>query len=148
MDDNTLRTSADELYELVESKKKLSVEEAAKMLKVPVKTTQALVDFLVEEKIFGIEYKFTTPYVYINREKQKDVEFQSIPPKKIITQEDFFRKANQWKVPSEKINHLWKRYVQENIGPIKEEFYSKAKSRNIPMEKIEVLWKKYLPHLQ
>ena len=148
MDDKTLRTSADELYEIVESKKKISVEEAAKLLKVPVKTTQALVDFLVEEKIFGIEYKFTTPYVYISREKQKDVEFQSTPQKKIITKEDFFRKADEWNVPSEKINYLWKKYVQENIGYIREEFYSKAQLRKLPRERIEVLWKKYLPHLQ
>ena len=148
MDDNTLRTSADELYEIVKSKKKISVEEAAKLLKLPVKTTQALVDFLVEEKIFGIEYKFTTPYIYISQEKRKDVEFQSTPPKKIITKEDFFRKADGWNVPSEKINYLWKKYVQENIGSIKEDFYSKAQSRNMPRERIEVLWKKYLTNLQ
>lgn len=148
MDNNTLRTSADELYEIVRSRKKISVEEVAKLLKIPTDTVQSLVDFLVEEKIFGLEYKFTTPYIYINQEKQKGVEFQGTPPKKIITKEDFFQKADKWNVPSEKINYLWKKYVQENISSIKENFYSKARSRNLPQENIDSLWKKYLTHLQ
>ena len=148
MQTNVLKTVADDLYELVKSRKKISVEDAAKILKVPNKIVQALVDFLVEERIFGIEYKFTTPYIYISRERRKDVEFQITPPKKIITKEDFFRKADEWKVSSEKINYLWKKYVQENINSIKEDFYTKAQSRNLQKERIEVLWKKYLIHLQ
>ena len=71
MNKNILKTSADDLYELVKSRKKISVEEAAKFLKLPVKTVHALVDFLVEEKIFGIEYKFTTPYIYLSEEYSK-----------------------------------------------------------------------------
>ena len=73
MTDNVLKTGVDELYELVMSRKKISVEEIAKILKIPDDTVQALVDFLVEEKIFGIEYKFTTPYVYISHEKGRKI---------------------------------------------------------------------------
>jgi len=145
MEDNVLKTSADDLYELVKSRKKISVEDAAKILKVPDKVVQGLVDFLVEEKIFGIEYKFTTPYIYISQENK--IEFVSKPKKKLIPKENFFKKANEWNVPSEKINYLWKKYVRENLESIKEDFYTKANSRNLSKEKIDRLWNKYSANL-
>lgn len=145
MDNPVLKTSADELYELVRSKKKISVEETAKILKIPDKVVQSLVDFLVEEKIFGIEYKFTTPYIYISQEKNAD--FQIAPQKKFVTRDEFFQNANKWHISPEKINELWKKYVKEHIDSIKEEFYTKSNSRKIPKEDIDRLWKKYLGHL-
>jgi len=145
MDNPILKTSADDLYELVISRKKISVEETAKILKIPNDIVQALVDFLVEEKIFGIEYKFTTPYIYISQEK--DIALQTKVPIKLATKDEFFQKTSKWNVPLKEINHLWKRYVKENLNSIKEEFYIKAHSRNLPMERIDNLWKKYLTYL-
>ena len=148
MSDTVLKTSADDLYELVKSRKKLSVEEAAKILKIPNNIVQALVDFLVEGKIFGIEYKFTTPYVYLNQEKGGEINPQDIPTKKLITKDNFFQKASKWDISLEKINDLWKRYIKENFSYIKEEFYKKAHLRNLSDEKIEYLWRKYWAYLQ
>src|SRR3989338_7068887 len=98
--DSIIRTVADELFELVKKKEKISVEDAAKSMKMSVSTVQALVDFLVEEKIFGIEYKFTTPYVYLYREgvsgaKEKEKGFTE----GLITKEQFYEKAKQRKMP-------------------------------------------------
>jgi len=148
MDNKVLKTSADDLYELVKSRKKISVEDAAKILKVPDKIVQALVDFLVEERIFGIEYKFTTPYVYISQEKEKKIQLENKHEKKLITKEEFFQKVSKWNIPSEKINDLWKRYIQENLSSIREDFYIKANSRNLPSGKIDGLWNKYQVYLQ
>ena len=67
-DNIIIRTAADELFELVKKNAKISVEGAAKQLRIPLATIQALVDFLVEEKVFGIEYKFTTPFIYLYKE--------------------------------------------------------------------------------
>ena len=94
--DSLIRTSADELFDLVNKSSKISVEDAAKQLKMPLATVQALVDFLVEERIFGIEYKFTTPYIYLYREsiqkvKSKDDSFT----KGLITKEQFYEKAKE-----------------------------------------------------
>jgi len=148
MDANVLTTSADELYNLVMSRKKISVEDASKILRLPMNIVQSLVDFLVEEKIFGIEYKFTTPYVYISQEKGKKVHPQiSLSPpqeEKPITKEEFCQKASKWNIPTGKIDQLWKKYASENIGYIKEVFYKKAESKNIQNEKIDILWQKYL----
>ena len=147
MDNAVLKTSADDLYELVRLKKKISVEDAAKILKMPNNTVQALVDFLVEENIFGIEYKFTTPYIYISQEKEKKIDIQSSLAKKLVTKEEFFQKAGKWNISPEKINELWKKYVRENLDSIKEDFYAKANSKNISGEKVDALWKKYMVHL-
>ena len=148
MENTVLKTSADDLYELVKSKKKISVEDAAKILKVPIKAVQALVDFLVEERIFGIEYKFTTPYIYIGQGNGKENNLESEQKKKLITKEEFFQKGSKWNIPFEKVNNLWEKHIQENLVSIKEEFYIKANSRNISKENIDNLWIKYQAYLQ
>src|SRR3990167_4416520 len=130
MDDNVLTTSADELYNLVMSRKKISVEDASKILKLPMNIVHALVDFLVEEKIFGIEYKFTTPYVYISQDHPKrENSSQNSFAKNMITKEEFFEKAKSRNIPFDKIYELWNKYIRENLDAIKKEFYMKAESR-------------------
>ena len=147
MDTALLKTSADDLYDLVKLRKKISVEEAAKILKISPNVVQSLVDFLVEEKIFGIEYKFTTPYVYLSQKDESKIDLQKKLGKKVISKDEFFQKANKWNMPFEKVNELWKKYVKENFDSIKEVFYIKANARYIPKEKIDKLWKEYLVHL-
>ncbi len=154
MDNPILKTSADELYELVRSRKKMSVEEAAAILKIPINIVQSLVDFLVEERIFGIEYKFTTPYVYLSEKASKKayVPIPTLPNegqsgKIISSKEDFYHKASHWNLPEEKVGILWKKYLQENISNIREVFYSKAHLRKIGEEKIAALWEKYQAYL-
>lgn len=142
-----LRTVADELLDLVKKSKKISVEEAAKKLKVPLASVQALVDFLVEEKVFGIEYKFTTPYIYIYKEfkqaKGKEKSFTD----DLVTKEQFYERAKSRKVPYEYIEGLWRKYLQQNLVSIRNEFLAKAKEKKVPEEKIEELWNKYLAYL-
>ncbi|MBW2976956.1 hypothetical protein KY347_05925 [Candidatus Woesearchaeota archaeon] len=148
MEDIVLKTNADDLYELVKSRKKLAVEDAAKILKVPQHIVQSLVDFLVEEKILGIEYKFTTPYIYLGKEEVKQSDLQSRLLKKLLTKEQFFQRARKSNVSLEKAKHLWKKYIQKNHNLIKEVFYIKAHSRDLPEEKIESLWEKYWSIIQ
>lgn len=148
MADFVLRTVADELLELVRKSKKISVEEAAKKLKMPAASVQALVDFLVEEKVFGIEYKFTTPYIYLYKEgveeaKAKERSFTG----GLITKEQFYEKAKSKKTPHEHIEGMWRKYLQQNLAHLREEFLRKASQKKVPQDKIEELWKKYLLYL-
>ncbi len=147
-DNTVLRTIADELLEIVRQSKKIPVEELAKRLKVPIATIQSLVDFLVEERVFGIEYKFTTPYVYLYKEgikeaKGKEKSFTS----ELITKEQFYEKAKERNVPHENIEGFWRKYLQQNLVYIREEFLRKAREKKIPQEKIGEFWKKYLSYL-
>ena len=146
--DTIIRTTADELLELVKKTSKISVEEASKRLKMPLATIQALVDFLVEEKIFGIEYKFTTPYIYFYKDnpkeaKRKDKSFAI----GLITKEQFYEKAKQKKVQYQSIEGLWRKYLQQNLVHIREEFLRKATDKKVPEDKVEELWDRYLSYL-
>ena len=146
--DNVLRTVADELLEVVKKSRKISVEEAAKKLKMPVASVQSLVDFLVEERVFGIEYKFTTPYVYLYKEGIKEAKGREKSfTKELITKEQFYEKVKEKNVPHEHIEGLWRKYLQQNLVHIREEFLRKAREKKTPEEKIEELWKKYLSYL-
>ena len=144
-----LKTSADELFDLVKKRKKISVEEAAKVLKLSQKTVQGLVDFLVEEKIFGLEYKFTTPFIYLGKEEagKKAAPEKASFAAKLATKEGFYEKSKSRDIPHEKIENLWRKYLNQHLINIKDEFYRKAKSRNVPKEKIDALWNKYLSYL-
>ena len=143
-----IRTVADELFELVKKNGKISVEDAAKILKIPLATLQSLVDFLVEEKVFGIEYKFTTPYVYLYKENLKEAKGKEKSfAKELVTKEHFYQMAKEKNIPYEHIEGLWRKYLQQNITNIREEFLRKVKEKNIPEEKTEELWKKYLSYL-
>lgn len=146
--DIVLRTVADELVDLVVKSKKISIEEAAKKLKAPVQAIQALVDFLVEERVFGIEYKFTTPYIYPYKEDVKSAKVKDRSfAKDLITKEQFYKRAKERNVPYEHIGGLWRKYLQQNLTHLREEFLKKAKEKKISKEKTEELWKKYLAYL-
>ncbi|MBI2660198.1 hypothetical protein HYX07_03490 [Candidatus Woesearchaeota archaeon] len=148
MADFVLRTVADELLELVKKNEKISVEDAAKKLKMPVASVQALVDFLVEEKVFGIEYKFTTPYIYLYKEGIKEArEKEKSFAEGLITKEQFYEKAKAKKVPHEHIERMWRKYLQQNLTHIRDEFLRKSRQKKIPEAKTEELWKKYLSYL-
>ena len=148
LNDTLLRTEADELLELVKKNKKISVEVAAKKLKIPLETTQALVDFLVEEKVFGIEYKFTTPYVYLYKEGVKEVKGKEKSiTKELMSKEQFYEDTKKKNVPYGRIEGLWRNYIQQNLAGTREEFFRKAREKKVPEEKIEELWKKYLSYL-
>ena len=147
MYNDILKTSADDLYELVKSKKKISIEDAAKILKMPMATVHALVDFLVEEKVFGIEYKFTTPYIYISQEYPKKITAAGFS-KRMMSKEEFFEKAKKINVSFEEINELWGKYIGENLKLIKDEFYFKAQLRKFTKEETDKLWEKYLTYLR
>ncbi|HLG24899.1 MAG TPA: hypothetical protein VI564_08265 [Candidatus Nanoarchaeia archaeon] len=147
-EENAIRTSADDLLDLVKKKGKVSVDDASKELKVSASTVQALVDFLVEEKVFGIEYKFTTPYIFINDElakhsSNKDRAFT----KDLITKEQFYKKAKSRSVPYENIEGLWRKYLQQNLETLRKEFLKKAVEKKIAESNVEELWNKYLSYL-
>lgn len=147
-DDVMLRTAADELLDLVKKSRKLSVEEAAKQLKLPLATVQALVDFLVEDRVFGMEYKFTTPYIYLYNEGVRSAKGkEKISTKELMSKERFYQKAKENNVPYEYIETLWRKYLRQNFAYVKEEFWRKAREKKADEGKIEGLWKKYISYL-
>jgi hypothetical protein len=111
MGDEVVTTGVDDLLAYLRDKDRIAMQDAANVLGVSLDTLQAWVDFLVEEKILGIEYKFTKPFIYLNREedprhKAKVIEQKIIPIEAF--RDDFFQRARVKQIPEQKIPELWR----------------------------------------
>jgi hypothetical protein len=140
-----LRTDVDFFLELVRNSKKISVPDAARELKISQKTIQAWVDFLVEENILGIEYKFTTPYVYMIAGSADKLDMPSLG---FETKEMFYAKGKKRGLNDSQIKLLWLKYLNANKEIMHKVFFDKAKDRGLNEAKIEALWNKYIGHLE
>jgi phage antirepressor YoqD-like protein len=139
----SVRTAADDLVEVVKRHKKIAVDDLAKMLKLPVQSVQAIIDFLVEEKVLDMEYKFTTPYVYLSEGRFRE-QRASLGA---FSKEEFITRAREKGIAEDEIAVLWKRYLAENLPQIRQHFMAKAYARGATAEKAEELWLKYLTYL-
>ncbi|MGM5483949.1 MAG: hypothetical protein ACQER9_03470 [Nanobdellota archaeon] len=145
---SNIETDVDLLVSLVKKKGKISVEEAAKKLNINVKIVQEWVDFLVEEEVLGIEYKFVTPYLYFNKERNnKPTVLEESEGEYLEDKDDFIKKSRERGLNDDQIRKLWKNYLKVNIDEIKDHFYRRAKSKNISESKIDALWSKYRQEL-
>ena len=137
-----VKTSVDDLMELVNKYPKISVSEAAKKLKTHETTVQAWVDFLVEEHILGIEYKFTTPYIYVHDQEKLDrvkhhEESYSLDDYK----NGFEQKAQEQNIPKERIPSMWKEHLRYVIASNKQFFIEECGRRGV--EEAEDLYAQY-----
>ncbi len=71
--DKFIETGVDKLVRLVESKKKVSTREAAKVLGVSTSVIDEWSDFLEEEGLISIEYKLATTYLVERKLTKKEV---------------------------------------------------------------------------
>jgi hypothetical protein len=131
METEKVETGVDRLIHTVEKSGKLTIAEIAKKIEVPETTVQLWVDFLVEEKILAIEYKFTTPYVFMN--KKKEVSSQEVEdlPGIVYFKQRFYAGARKKKLPEEKIAQLWYEHLSQAIDKQQEYFAREAKKRGI-----------------
>jgi hypothetical protein len=131
-----VRTGVDSLIALLDKFKKVSLEEASQKLQLPLHIVQEWVDFLVEEQVVGLEYKFITPYIYLL--KPEEVHDSDIDEK-----ETFFAKAKAKNISADQTLALWRDYVKTNRERIKQTFYQKAREKNLSPTQIDGLFAKY-----
>lgn len=141
-----LRTDVDEFLDLVKKRQKIALPDAAKELHIAMQTVQSWADFLVEEKILGIEYKFTTPYVYMNIEQSEKHELKNYI--EFDTKDEFYEKAANRGLNAGQVKLLWLKYINLNKSAMQRVFFEKARSRGIAQMKIEELWKRYVEYLE
>jgi len=142
---DVLRTEVDSFLELIKRNKKISLQDAAKEMKVPLQTVQAWADFLVEEGIVGIEYKFTTPYVFTEEKKTLKGHLGYLG---FDTKEVFYEKARKREIEESQIRLLWMKYLAANEESMKTVFEDKCRERQLPQHKVDLLWKKYYTYLK
>jgi hypothetical protein len=144
LEENIVTTGVDSLLDLLKGVSKISIIEAAEKLGVGPGIVQSWVDFLVEEEIVGIEYKFTKPLIYLNKS----------PDRTVITVEnkedfdwdyfknDFWKRAEERKIPENKIDFFWKNHLKETIFSKKDVFYREARKRKL--NNIDSVWNEYV----
>ena len=140
-----IETQVDELLRVLKEVKTISLADLARRLGVHTQTVQAWVDFLVEERIVGIEYRFTTPYVYLNDEEMEDPRLhENKPESQFDSKIEFYQKAAKRGLGDDQIKVLWQKYLTMSLDMIKEEFYRRSEKRDIPAKTIDRLWNKFL----
>lgn len=133
-------TGVDELMELLKAEGKLSLPEAAKRLRQSERTVQNWADFLVEEKLLGIEYKFTTPYLYLNQPAKVAVISKAV--ESIEGHRDaFLKRATEKGMPQDKLVLLWKHHLTEALDNRAVFFKKECQKRNLA--NVEELFKRY-----
>src|SRR3989344_5518191 len=126
MEEGTLETDIDQLLNLLKKEDKLPLEEVASRLNVSMEVVQTWIDFLVEEGIIGIEYKFTKPFVFIIRdEKTEPIESENENWER--EKKRFYMEALEKNVSEDQISTGWKQKVNQILEGKKEFFYAEAK---------------------
>jgi len=137
MGDNRVETGVDDLIRLLQDGEKHILEDVAKSLDISINTLQLWVDFLVEEKVVGIEYSFTKPSIYLIKQKKED-QNEDLN----YFKEEFFKTCREKKIPEEQLDIYWRNHLKEILSQVKSSFVSKTQQRNIP--DVELQWKKYI----
>lgn len=128
-----VQTGVDKLMQLVKDEERISLSDAAKKLQTPETTIQAWVDFLVEEHLLGIEYKFTTPYIYINnQERVNRVSEEQENYTLAEFRNGFYKKANEKELPAERVPALWKEHLRYTVNQQKRFFVEECRRRGVP----------------
>ncbi|MBN1274686.1 hypothetical protein JXA12_00130 [Candidatus Woesearchaeota archaeon] len=141
--DNSVKTGVDALLDLLKEKGKTALSDAAKELGIGESTIKMWVEFLVEEKVVGIEYKFTKPYVYLNEPKKRE-QGRIIEQEKIdisMFKKDFEKRATSSSIPEQQASYLWKDHLLNQLEIEKPFFFREARKRSI--EDIDHLWEAY-----
>ena len=144
MAEEVVRTGVDELLDLLAHSAKTPLTEVATKLRVDTGVVQAWVDFLVEEGIVGIEYRFTTPYIYLNKvvdKKQEDVTVKEDNFNIQYFKKQFWDKARSNNIPENQIEMLWKNHVAQALELQRKYFFFEAQRRKLI--NIDQLWKEY-----
>jgi len=129
---NTITTGVDTLLVYLKDKNLVDMKQVAKDLNTPLKVVQSWTDFLVEENILGVEYKFTNPFIYLIK---KEGSAETAKNKNSASKSSF--ESSQ----SQKHEYQWKYQVEKTLESKKNFFFDEARKRNL--KDIPQLWEVY-----
>jgi hypothetical protein len=139
-DSGQIETGVDKLIALLKTTGKLEISEISKRLSFPSDVVQNWVDFLVEEKIVGVEYNLTKPYVYLIV-KAKNEDTVNLDDNFKGYKDDFQESLKRKAVGQEKVEFEWKSHVVSRLDLMKQFFFSEAERRKL--KDPERLWEEY-----
>lgn len=141
MEDSFIETGVDKLVLLVESKKKIALDEAAKALGVSVTTIEEWVDFLEEEGIITVEYSLTNTYLVARKLTEKDLDKKA---KEFMGKKDSFLKKVEGAALSLERDTQGLDKLKEQFEDLQEHItheVDKVKEKLVQLEKYERLKK-------
>ena len=132
-------TGVDSLIDLLKKTNQITVPDAAKKLRYPMDTVQSWVDFLVEEKIVGIEYNLTTPTIYLLSDRKSKKEEIDLGKEFGNYKQDF--QSNVRNKSGNKAEFEWKNHISVKLELMKPFFFAEAEKRNL--KEPTKLWEEY-----
>lgn len=139
MEEVHVETGVDDLISLLKSHEKIGIKEAANALKIDESFVQSWVDFLVEENIVGIEYKFTKPFIFLNDSKttlSENEEPEEEQTGLVGIKNQYLKNAKDHQIPEDKALLLWKKHLKESLEKRKDFFYREAAKRSLDPDKM------------
>lgn len=127
----TITTGVDRLLAYLEDKNLVDMNVVAKDLNTPIGVVQSWTDFLVEENVIGVEYKFTNPFIYLIKKGNASENRKDVASAKISGQRG----------PSQKQEYQWKYQVEKTLESKKNFFFYEAKKRNL--KDVPRIWEEY-----
>jgi len=134
-----IETGVDVLVSFLKGKGLMDLSKIAKELNTPAEIIQSWADFLVEEKVIGIEYKFTKPYLYFIEKKKEN--YTKTDEELIKYRKQFEDVAKTKNVPGNKTSFLWKNHLGQKLEEKKAYFFNQAINRKL--DKVDLLWEEY-----
>ncbi|MBN2566634.1 hypothetical protein JXB02_00940 [Candidatus Woesearchaeota archaeon] len=122
-----IETGVDRLVSLVNKRKKISIQDAAKQLGLSVPVIEEWADFLEEEGIISLEYKFATTYLVERKLTKKEVEKKA---KEFHGKKDAFVRKAETTLSS--IEHS-----TEGLDEIREQFLDMKKDLGLDLKHVE-----------
>jgi hypothetical protein len=130
-------TGVDALIDLLKKTKQIDVPDAAKKLKYPIETVQSWVDFLVEEKMIGIEYNLTTPRIFLLEQGNSKSDKQVDIGKEFGGLKSEFSQMRK----DSKAEFDWKNHISYKLETMKPFFIAESQKREL--KDIGKLWEEY-----
>lgn len=134
-------TGVDALIDLLKKVNQIDVPEAAKKLRYPLETVQSWVDFLVEEKLVGIEYNLTTPHIYLIADQKSKKERIDLGREFGNYKQEFQNSLQKRNKSGNKSEFEWKNHISIKLEFMKQFFFSEAEKREL--KDPAKLWEEY-----
>ncbi len=128
LNQNMVETEVDALLRRLKRQGPTDIKTLAKQIKTSPSVIEKWANFLMEEGVITIEYRFTTPYLYLTEDKDKVSFFKE----KEYSQEEQDKKVREYD---------WKTYIVQLLEDKKSFFYKEAERRNLTQ--VDKLWEEY-----
>ncbi len=146
MQNKILTTPVDNLMDIIKEKKKVSLSQIKRELKLPQELIEKWLIILEEFKIVKLQYSGFEGYVTFVEKKDKSKSKNQLDIENL--KDTFIEKSKEKDISYEKMRTLWPKFISEYETDIKLLFEERAKTQGYEELRIEKAWLKYKKELE